>query len=178
MLAAAERAKEVRATLELVPNDPPEGAGRLPSERVPTPQERQAIEALSYRMAGLSYDQIAERMGVAVDTVSKLVERNLTRARNTIAEPMRDLENSRLDRVQAAIWPDALKGDPTAVGLFLQISARRARMNGLDAPKQIALSANVRVEMQQALADLRSVVLGEVVSEALDERDDPSDTDD
>jgi len=172
MLAAAERVEEVKATLELVPNDPDE-ARRVAARQA----EGQAIEALALRMAGLSYDQIAERMGVDVVNVQKLVERQVTRARNTLSEPMRDLENSRLDRVQAAIWPDALKGDPTAVGLFLQISARRARMNGLDAPKQIALSANVRVEMQQALADLRSVVLGEVVSEALDERDGPGDRD-
>lgn len=171
LLAAAERAQEVRATLALVP-DPPEGDQHDRLARQPSEQERRSIEALSYRMAGLSYDQIAERMGLDSGMAKHLVERNLTRARNSLAEPMRELENSRLDRLQAAFWSDALKGDPVAARMVMDISARRARMNGLDAPKQIALSANVRMEMQLALAQLREVVLGEVVTEALDEDED------
>jgi hypothetical protein len=79
------------------------------------------------------------------------------------AEQMRAVENARLDRAQAAIWAKVLAGDINAGRLFLAISARRSAMNGLDAPKRFELSANVRVEMEQALADLHQVVLGEVV---------------
>jgi DNA-binding CsgD family transcriptional regulator len=127
MLAAAERAQEVRAALTVVPDDPDE-ARRVAARQL----EGRAVEALSYRMAGLSYDQIAERMGEEPHTVQALVERSVTRARNAVAEPMRDLENARLDRVQAAIWPEALKGDIQAVNAFLAISQRRARIEGLD----------------------------------------------
>jgi hypothetical protein len=132
-------------------------------------EEGKAIEALALRMAGLSYPQIADRLEVDENTVFVFIDRQLSRAVNRHADQLRELENLRLDRLQAAAWPEALKGDYTALHAVLAISQHRARMNGFMAPKQIQLSASVRVEMQQALEDLRSVVLSEVVHEALDD---------
>lgn len=127
------------------------------------------VEAMSLRLAGLQYDQIGERLGIDPHTAQALVERNLERATNRHADQLRVLENDRLDRAQAAIWTKVLQGDLNAVKTFLSISQRRAKMNGLDAPKQIALSANVRVEMEQALSELQNIVLGEVVEERYDD---------
>jgi len=46
---------------------------------------------------------------------------------------MRALENALLDPAQAAIWSNVQAGDYRAVMVFLQISQRRAPLNGLDA---------------------------------------------
>src|SRR5215208_1667353 len=88
------------------------------------------------------------------------------------AEEMRELENARLDRAQAAIWTQVLAGDYRAVMVFLQISQRRAKLNGLDSPAPVAISPNVRGEMERALADLQQLVLaGEVESVSYEQPD-------
>jgi hypothetical protein len=43
--------------------------------------------------------------------------------------------------------------------VFLQISQRRAKLNGLDSPASVVISPNVRGEMERALADLQQRVL-------------------
>jgi transposase len=126
-------------------------------------QRARRIEALSLKLAGVSTAQIAERMGIQPDTVRKLIARTLRTAENRAVEQMRTIENARLDRAQAAIWSQVLAGDVRAVIAFLQISARRAKLNGLDSPTKIDISADVRSEMERALADLERVVLaGEI----------------
>src|SRR5829696_4630995 len=122
-------------------------------------QRARRVEALSLKLAGVSTAQIAERMGIQPDTVRQLINRTLASAENRAVEEMRELENARLDRAQAAIWSQVLAGDVRAVIAFLRISARRARLNGLDSPTKIDLSSDVRSEMERALADLERVVL-------------------
>ena len=90
-------------------------------------QRARRIEAMSLKLAGVSTAQIAERMGIQPDTVRKLINRTLATAENRAAEEMRELENARLDRAQAAIWSQVLAGDYRAVMVFLQISQRRAK---------------------------------------------------
>lgn len=120
-------------------------------------------EAVSMLLAGLTMEQIAERMHISERGVEDLVDRTLARVVNPNAEKLRAVENARLDRSQAAIWSNVLKGDLQAIDTFLRISARRARMNGLDEPTKVNLSVNIRQEMESALAALEAVVLGEVV---------------
>lgn len=127
---------------------------------------------MSLKLAGFSTVQIAERMGIQPDTVRKLINRTLATAENRAAEQMRELENSRLDRAQAAIWSQVLAGDHRAVITFLQISARRARLNGLDSPTSAVISHNVRAEMERALLDLQHVVLQGEAELAADDRSD------
>jgi DNA-binding CsgD family transcriptional regulator len=124
------------------------------------------VEALTLRLAGLSYEQIAERLHISREGAQDMVNRSLARAENLAAEEMRELEGSRLDRAQAAIWTQVLEGDVKAVQAFLQISARRARLFGLDAPTKLNISVSVRAEMEQALNALEQVVLGEVIHDA------------
>jgi DNA-binding CsgD family transcriptional regulator len=71
-------------------------------------QRARRVEALSLRLAGVSTAQIAERMGIQPDTVRKLINRTLQTAENRAVEEMRELENARLDRAQAAIWTQVL----------------------------------------------------------------------
>ena len=73
-----------------------------------------------------------------------LIDRTLPTAVNRAAEEMRELENARLDSAQAAIWSKVLAGDYRAVIVFLQISPRRAKLNGLDSPSSVVISPHVR----------------------------------
>ena len=121
------------------------------------------VEALSLRLAGLSYETIGDRLGISEEGARDLVNRTLERAESKVVDQERALENARLDRAQAAIWTKVIEGDLKAVDTYLRISQRRAKMNGLDAPTKIDLSLNVRQEMEQALVQLERVVLGEVI---------------
>jgi hypothetical protein len=53
------------------------------------------------------------------------------------------LELMRLERLHAAVWPQAIRGDVNAVDRVLRIMERRARLLGLDAPKRVAMSGDV-----------------------------------
>lgn len=116
-------------------------------------------EALSFRMAGLTISQIAERLEVSDTAVSELIGRSLDNLNTPEVEELRSLENARLDRAQAAIWSRVLEGDTKAIDSYLRISQRRSRLNGLDAPIKLDLSVSVRQEMEHALTQLEAVVL-------------------
>lgn len=157
---------------EIGPHDS-SGAAPAPLDDVRRKRaQARRVEALALRLAGLSYEQIGDRLDISPEGALDLVRRTLTRAENLAVEQMREMEGARLDRAQAAIWTRVLEGDIKAVDSFLRISHRRANLFGLDAPTKIDLSVTVRQEMEQALAELnRVVLLGEVV------RDDDSDPD-
>lgn len=122
-------------------------------------QAQRRTEALSLRMAGLTYQQIGERLGISPDGARDLVQRTLHRAEMRSVESLRELENTRLDRIQAGLWTKALEGDVQAVDAILRISAQRAKLNGLYAPSKLDVNMGVRVEMQQALSELESLVM-------------------
>lgn len=142
--------------------DPEEPQGRALTE---TRQQARRAEALQMRLAGFSLEQIADRMEISISGVRDLINRTLERAQNIGVEEMRDIENARLDRAQAAIWSKVLQGEEKAVDTFLRISQRRARLNGLDMPTKVDLTMSIKQEMEQALARLENVVLGEVISD-------------
>lgn len=139
----------------------------LSRRRIERNDSRRA-EALALLMAGLTHDQIAERLEVSRVDVTSIIARALADRPHTGVDEMRLIENARLDRAQAAIWTQVLEGNHKAVQSFLSISQRRSRLNGMDAPMQIEMSAHVRIEMQQALDELQEIVLGE----AFEVRDD------
>ena len=127
---------------------------------------KQRAEAFSLLMAGLTYEQIADRLGVSYGNVQGVISRALAEAPKTGVDTLRQVENARLDRAQAAIWAKVLEGDQKAISTFLSISGRRSKLNGLDAPLQIEMSGHVKIEMQQALNELQEIVLGEVIYDA------------
>lgn len=94
-------------------------------------------QAVALRIAGATFEQIGERLGItkqaAFDTVSKALED--TRATTAeSAETLRQMELQRLDALQTALWSDAVKGDVQAVDRVLKVMLRRSQLIGLDAP--------------------------------------------
>jgi transcriptional regulator len=103
--------------------------------------EKQA-EALALRRAGLSYREIADRLGYHdCSGARKLVQ---TAIAEIIEEPAKEvlaLEIQRLDAMVAAMWPGAVEArDPEMLDRVLKIMDRRAKYLGLDAPKKTEMS--------------------------------------
>lgn len=140
--------------------------GSLDSARRDKERARR-VEALSLRLAGIPVEAIAERLEISETGVKDLINRTLERATNHAVTELRDIEGARLDRAQSAIWKRVLDGDIKAIDTYLRISQQRARLFGLNAPQVVKLDLSIRQEMEQALAELETVVLqGEVVTDA------------
>jgi hypothetical protein len=98
--------------------------------------------ATELRLQGLSYRQIAARLGISEGTAYKHVVSALNLWNATMpetVEQLRTIEAARLDRLQAKYQPLAEDGSAAAAALVLKISERRSRLFGLDlADKQTA----------------------------------------
>lgn len=117
------------------------------------------VEIMTLRLAGMSNDKIGERFGLSAQRVAALISTMLAKAHHANADQMRELENARLDRVQAAIWPRVLQGDLKAITTYLRLSQQRAALNGLNAPTRVELAVSVREELEQSFNDLEALVL-------------------
>lgn len=116
-------------------------------------------KAVTLAMSGMTYEQVGDSLGVSPAAAKKLVKRTIEETRNYAVDELRDLENARLDRAQAAVWPEVVEGDKQAIKLYLSIAERRSRLNGLDAPSKVQMAVSVKAEMEQALTELQQVVL-------------------
>jgi DNA-binding CsgD family transcriptional regulator len=108
-------------------------------------------KALALRKAGASYSQIAKQLGVTKNAAHKMVTRVLDRYAYKIADgvpAVRELEIQRLDMLLLGIWDRARRGDGSAIDRALKIMERRARLLGLDAPKEF------KGEVGMSVADL------------------------
>jgi hypothetical protein len=118
--------------------------------------------AVTLRLGGVTWQQVADQVGYAsAEMAMRTVNRALGRHAAQQVDTLRAVENARLDRAQAAIWMKVQAGDHAAIHAFLRISARRSKMNGLDAPTQVNVSASTIADMDAALAALETIVLGE-----------------
>jgi hypothetical protein len=120
-----------------------------------SPRRLQAAErqtqALELRKAGVTYDAIAQRLGYkGAQGAYEAISAALLRTQQEPAEEVRQLELGRLDKLLTAIWPAALKGEYPAVDRVLKIMERRACLQGLDAPRKLDVTYQLR---QMALAD-------------------------
>lgn len=170
----ADKTKEVS---EAITRAQPESSVKVSPRVSDEVEQARRTEALTLRLAGLTMDQIADRLGIGATSVYEMINRSLNQAENQNVEQMRSLENERLDRAQVAIWQQVLNGDLSAVQTFLRISQQRSKMNGLDAPKKVDVNVGIRNEMQRALDELESVaaeatVIDQVEEAAEEEEDD------
>jgi len=107
-------------------------------------------EALTLRLAGLSYQRIGDKMGISKQAAFKLVTKALGELNEEVlelADQIRTIECQRLDLMQFSIWPRVLRGDDRAILSVLRIMERRARITGIDSPVQI--EASWREELQK-----------------------------
>jgi DNA-binding transcriptional MerR regulator len=102
---------------------------------------------LTMKRRGASFEQIRDVLAASdppvemtVDGIRSLVHRYLERVHKEDAETIEQLraqENERLDDVLRILYPRVIEGDMKAIDRFIRLSERRAKMNGLDAARQI-----------------------------------------
>ena len=110
---------------------------KTPSKRQMT-MLRKETESFTLRMAGASYQQIADQVGYADPSGAyRAFNRALNRIIMEEPDEMRLLELSRLDRIQIEIYRNATQGQLGAVDRYLKIAERRAKLMGIDAAERI-----------------------------------------
>jgi hypothetical protein len=94
--------------------------------------------AWALRLSGATYPEIGAALGVSMQRAQQICARMLKEhsVSSEQVETHRATELARLDRMQRAIWPEALKGNLGAVDRSLRLSERRSKLLGLDAPTQ------------------------------------------
>lgn len=111
--------------------------------------------AASMKLQGFTWQAIADQMeydsaaSACADVRRGREQINLKFAQHV--EDLREQENERYDALSVAWWPKALRGDWDAADRLLKLLERRAKLNGLDAPKEFSLALQRRNEMESTL---------------------------
>lgn len=127
-------------------------------------RERKANAAIQMRLAGATWDEIAQTLGFptarqALVATEKALERQLQSSEDR--EQMRRLAGARLERLLRAIWPKAI--DPNhpdqmlAVTKSREIVDRHAKLFGLDAPTEVVVHTPTQTELEQWVSRVVSV---------------------
>jgi len=103
--------------------------GRHQDKSLARARKQRAIEL---RMTGMTYQAIANEMGYQnAGSVYTIIKQAQTKATAAAVEDHRQLELDRLDALQAALWPAAMRGRVSAVGAVLRLIQARGRLLGL-----------------------------------------------
>ena len=109
--------------------------------------------AMSLRLEGKSYREIAAEMSVAKGTAHKYVRKAvklLQEKYSEKAEMIVVIEVNKLDKLEKALQKDARAGDIKASTTILKIMERRAKLLGLDSPAR----SEVKVDTVDVKIDL------------------------
>ncbi|WP_156415570.1 hypothetical protein [Terrabacter sp. Soil811] len=107
----------------------PRVTGRHRNRALASARHARAVELAT---EGLTYQAIADELGYANrGTVHHIVHDALVRDRKGAAESHQQLELTRLDALQAALWDKAMAGDLEAVREVRAIIEARCRLLGL-----------------------------------------------
>ena len=126
-----------------------------------------AIRALELRMAGLSYYQVATAVGfgsrsAAYNAVNKLLRKE-DKAMEQQRIEYRTLSLQRCERMIRSYWPKAVQGDYVAADRVKMFMEREAKLLGLDAPAQVAITDARRENLMLMLDDLEQMLQGEII---------------
>lgn len=122
-----------------------------------------ALEAYAARLNGLPIIDVAQTLGVSIETAKHLINE----AHTAIAEDLksnlelnRQLDLGRIDGLLQTYYPAARQGDQDCANLVLKCIAQRAKLNGLEAPPDAGRShpQNVLVWIQSQLPSINKIV--------------------
>lgn len=97
----------------------------------------QRAKALEMRAAGATYRMIGDALGISRQAAAKHVAKALAELDDSTRESarqLRRLEGIRLDAILRASWPK--RDELEHAKIILEVSKRRARLEGLDAPER------------------------------------------
>ena len=89
--------------------------------------------SVELKIAGHSYQQIAERLGYANrGTVHKIIKEVLAGREADAVDLLRQVEVDRLNALQAAVWPRAIRGHLPSIAAAQRLIEARCKVLGLD----------------------------------------------
>jgi len=98
-------------------------------------------QALSLRKEGLTYREIADRMGVGLTRARQLVAdgfRRLVKRHDEIGKGLLGVQLKRIEDMMESIWPKASEGHLLAIDRMDKLIARQANLLGQNAPKKVS----------------------------------------
>jgi transposase len=119
-----------------------------------TQEQDRKNQAYDLRLKGLSYRQIASRMGVSVGTAHRWVNEYLEAVTLPMVEQVRKQEVDRLMRYLERLDERIDDGDDKAISIALKISERLCKMLGADMPTQHEITKTETTQVDLALRDL------------------------
>jgi hypothetical protein len=100
-------------------------------------------KALDYRIAGATYQQIADQLGYSGrEGAFRAVDSALRDIPRESADRLRALELDRLDKMQATLAKQVSEGHLGAVDRWLKIMEHRAKLIGIYAPEKQQVSVS------------------------------------
>lgn len=136
-----------------------EGSGKVLRAR-----ERKANAALQLRLAGATWDEVAEVIGYptareALVATERALERELRTEESQ--KMMRGLAGKRLERLLRSVWTKAIdEKNPehlNAVTKARELIAQHTKLFGLDAPTEVTLHTPAAQELEQWVAEVTKV---------------------
>lgn len=100
--------------------------------------DKHVQRCVQLRMAGASYQSIAEQLHLSEESVERLVAEGVEALSGESAVTRARLDMARLDSLLLGIWKSAVRGDMEAVSLALKITGQRAGLLAQLAPDHSA----------------------------------------
>ena len=130
---------------------------------VPSPElVDKEVRVLELRRMGFTWARIAEQTGYADHTGAYAAyKRAIKRTQQQPADELREQELDRIDRLQLALWPNAMKGNAQAVSTIIRLMERRSKLLGLDMPikiEQEVTTWNGEDSIDRAVRDLAALL--------------------
>lgn len=115
-------------------------------------------EILNLRVAGLSLSAIGKSLDppISPQRTHQIIGEALASRQREGVDALIELELSRLDALQNAVWPKAISGDTNAVACVLRVLERRAKLTGIDAPIKFRAAVEpmaLQIEFENAAAE-------------------------
>ena len=131
--------------------------------RAEVEREARRKSVSAYFLAGVTYRQMAEALGVSLGTIAADVDIILKRWQGEQVQNVEGkvtLQSARLDVALKSIWSKVIGGQEAAVDRLLAIVDRYARLHGLYAPTKVAPTTpdgQEPYDPQGAMRDLEAV---------------------
>lgn len=138
----------------------------MTSNNTRQPDERErAVEALRRRIAGETYQEIADALGYSDRSGSRrAVQRLLDRREAESVDELRAVHGARLEALVATYFGPATKGDTDAAMVVLRAHDRLAKLFGTNMPDRVEVGATVT---DVEFAEQAAALIGELSPEGL-----------
>lgn len=118
------------------------------------------------RKVGMTLQAIADQCGVNKSTVSRELDKAYKELYHEDANQHVQLELARLEELQRAIYPAALKGDVKAVNASVRVSESKRKLLGIDKPTKLELGLP-DVDIDKAASEVMAAALAQAVNPRL-----------